>query len=158
MKLTDHTCVCNDLTNFEYGAQVMTGNGTYVKNLSNPFRWTYFWRILVVWKPMCGATPIDLPRPLFELLWATVCPDLTKYFKKERRTNYRKVLPGTCDLYPVFSRQKHRKTKYCWYSTTSHIALEKKERYYVHFNTHRHFVIHFHVCRFDKSPAHEVLK
>jgi hypothetical protein len=36
--LTDHTCVCNDLTNFEYGAHVMTGNGTYVKNLSNPFR------------------------------------------------------------------------------------------------------------------------
>ena len=36
--LTDHTCVCNDLTNFEYGAQVMAVNGTYVKNLSNPFR------------------------------------------------------------------------------------------------------------------------
>ena len=30
MKLTDHTCSCNDLTNFEYQVRAMTGNGSYV--------------------------------------------------------------------------------------------------------------------------------
>ena len=134
----------------------MTGNGTYVKNLSNPFHMNLFLAYFSPLKPMCGATPIDLPRPLFELLRATVCPDLTKYFKKERRKIIAKSYLVRVIYNPVFSCQKHRKTKYCWYKY--YIALEKKERYYVHFNTHRHFVIHFHVCRFDKSPAHEVLK
>ena len=27
----DHSCVCNDLTTFEYGVDAMTGNGSYVK-------------------------------------------------------------------------------------------------------------------------------
>ena len=31
MKLTDRSCVCNDLTSFEYGVYTMTGNGSYVK-------------------------------------------------------------------------------------------------------------------------------
>ena len=30
VKLTNHTCACNDLTNFECEAQA-TGNGSYVK-------------------------------------------------------------------------------------------------------------------------------
>ena len=29
VKLTDHTCACNDLTNFEHEVQE-TGNGSYV--------------------------------------------------------------------------------------------------------------------------------
>ena len=28
--MTDPNCACNDLTNFEYEAQAMTGNGSYV--------------------------------------------------------------------------------------------------------------------------------
>ena len=30
VKLTDHTCACNDLTNFECEANAITGNGSYV--------------------------------------------------------------------------------------------------------------------------------
>ena len=108
-------------------------------------------------KPMCGATPIDLPRPLFELLWATVCPDLTKYFKKERRKIIAKSYLVRVIYNPVFFSSKTQKNQILLVQYyIAHRAGE--ERYYVHFNTHRHFVIHFHVCRFDKSPAHEVLK
>ena len=31
VKLSGHTCSCNDLTNFEYQVLAMTGNGNYVK-------------------------------------------------------------------------------------------------------------------------------
>ena len=31
VKLTDHTCACNDLTSFEYEAHIMTGNGKHVE-------------------------------------------------------------------------------------------------------------------------------
>ena len=31
MKLTDRSCVCNDLTSFEYEVYAMTGNGSYLK-------------------------------------------------------------------------------------------------------------------------------
>ena len=62
------------------------------------------------------------------------------------------LLPGACDpslispkKEPIIGTQ-HRS-----------LAYAGEERYYVHFNTHRHFVIHFHVCRFDKSPALEIL-
>ena len=30
VKLTDHTCACNDLTSFEYEVHDLTGNGSYV--------------------------------------------------------------------------------------------------------------------------------
>ena len=30
VKLTDHTCACNDLTSFEYEVRGTTGNGSYV--------------------------------------------------------------------------------------------------------------------------------
>ena len=30
VKITDHTCACNDLTNFEYEGHSTTGNGSYV--------------------------------------------------------------------------------------------------------------------------------
>ena len=40
----EHSCVCNDLTNFEYVVRAMTGNGSYMnfqklagKNLLNRF-------------------------------------------------------------------------------------------------------------------------
>ena len=29
VKLTDHTCACNDLTNFERDARIKTGNGSH---------------------------------------------------------------------------------------------------------------------------------
>jgi len=29
VKLTDHTCACNNLTSFEYEDYAMTGNGNY---------------------------------------------------------------------------------------------------------------------------------
>ena len=31
VKLSGHTCSCNDLTHFEYQGRAMTGNGNYVK-------------------------------------------------------------------------------------------------------------------------------
>ena len=37
VKLTDHTCVCNDLTSFEYEAHTMTRNGSCLKMLE--FAW-----------------------------------------------------------------------------------------------------------------------
>ena len=37
MKLTDHTCTCNDLTSFQYEGKVMTGNGSYLNMLE--FAW-----------------------------------------------------------------------------------------------------------------------
>ena len=137
---------------------VMTGNGAYVKNLWNPFRWTYFWRILVLWNQCVVQPRFDLPRPLFELLWATVCPDLTKYFKKERRKIIAKsYLVRVIYIFCFFSSKTQKNQLLLVQYYIAHRAGE--ERYYVHFNTHRHFVIHFHVlCRFDKSPAHEVLK
>ena len=56
VKMTDRTCACNSLTNFEYEGHTMTGNGNYVnllkvswKNLWNHFGWTYFRRVLVFW-------------------------------------------------------------------------------------------------------------
>ena len=33
VKLTDHNCACKDLTNFEWEAQTMTGNGSSVNTL-----------------------------------------------------------------------------------------------------------------------------
>ena len=33
MKLADHTYNCNSLTNFEYEAHAMTGNGSYMNFL-----------------------------------------------------------------------------------------------------------------------------
>ena len=55
VKLTDHTCACSDLTNFECEVEA-TGNGIYVnfqklawKNSWNHFGWTYFWRVSVIW-------------------------------------------------------------------------------------------------------------
>ena len=35
VKLTDHTCYYNDLTNFEYQVRTMTGNGSYVNMREN---------------------------------------------------------------------------------------------------------------------------
>ena len=62
------------------------------------------------------------------------------------------LLPGTCDPSLISSKKEP-------IIGTQHRSLAHagEERYYVHFNTHRHFVIHFHVCRFDKSPALEIL-
>ena len=71
VKLTGYTYACNDLTNFEYQAQAMTGNGNCMnllklvkKNLLNHIKGTYFWWVLAIWnhcaipqKPAaCGAT------------------------------------------------------------------------------------------------------
>ena len=80
VKLTGHTCACNCLTNFQYAEHAMTGNGKYelllktrelvncnsltnleynrkrklcelaCKNLWKHFVWTYFRRILAIWK------------------------------------------------------------------------------------------------------------
>jgi len=33
VKLTDQTCACNDLTNFEWEANAIAGNGSYVNLL-----------------------------------------------------------------------------------------------------------------------------
>ena len=156
VKLTDHTCVCNDLTNFEYGAHVMTGNGTYVKNSSNPFRWTYFRRILALWN-QCVVQPRLTCHAHFSSCSELLSVQITKYFKKERR----KIIIAKSYLvrviYILFFLVKTQKNQILLVQYyIAHRAGE--ERYYVHFNTHRHFVIHFHVCRFDKSPAHEVLK
>jgi len=62
------------------------------------------------------------------------------------------LLPGMCDPSLISSKKEP-------IIGTQHRSLAHagEERYYVHFNTHRHFVIHFHVCRFDKSPALEIL-
>ena len=56
VKLSGHTCVCNDLTSFEYEVQGMTGNGSYLKmqklawrNSWNHFKLTYCWRVLAIW-------------------------------------------------------------------------------------------------------------
>ena len=45
VKLTNHTCACNDLTNFEYVVHVMTGNGCYVnlQKLAWKNSWNHFW-------------------------------------------------------------------------------------------------------------------
>ena len=60
VKLTDHTCVCYDLTSFEYDAHIMTGNGSYLKMLE--FAWknswnhigqTYYRLVLAIWNH-CG--------------------------------------------------------------------------------------------------------
>ena len=41
VKLTSHTCSCNDLTNFEYQVRAMTGNG----NFANLFEFAEeFWK------------------------------------------------------------------------------------------------------------------
>ena len=37
VKLTDHSCACNDLTSFEYVENAMTGNRSYVNLLK--FSW-----------------------------------------------------------------------------------------------------------------------
>ena len=52
VKLTDHTCACNSLTNFEYEAYAIIGNGNFV-NLLNivgkiceiKFFLNFFWKI-----------------------------------------------------------------------------------------------------------------
>ena len=63
VKLTDHTCACNNLTSSEYDVHGMTGNGSYLiiqklawKNLWNHFKLTYFWRVLAVWNH-CAPPP-----------------------------------------------------------------------------------------------------
>ena len=55
VKLTDHTCACYDLTNFEFEVHAMTGNGCYVNRLWNHIKWTYFWRIFSILKPLCRS-------------------------------------------------------------------------------------------------------
>ena len=35
VRLTDNTCLCNSLTNYEYVVHTMTGNGNYVNLLKN---------------------------------------------------------------------------------------------------------------------------
>ena len=60
VKSTYHTYACNNLTNFSYEANTMTGNGNYViylklawKFLWNYFKQTYLWWILSHLKPVC---------------------------------------------------------------------------------------------------------
>ena len=38
MKLTGDTCACNSLTNFEYEAQAMIGNGNHMNTLAVKIR------------------------------------------------------------------------------------------------------------------------
>ena len=52
----------NNLTNFEYEVNVRTRNGNYGnlqklawKKSWNHFRWTYFWRIWAILKPLCWS-------------------------------------------------------------------------------------------------------
>ena len=60
VKLTGYNYACNSLTNFEYEAHPMTGNGSHVnplklarKNSWNHIKWTYFWQVLAIWNH-CG--------------------------------------------------------------------------------------------------------
>jgi len=77
---------------------------------------------------------------------------LSRLFFEICKKSRKSLLPGTCDPSLISSKKEpiigtqHRS-----------LAYAGEERYYVHFDTHRHFVIHFHVCRFDKSPALEIL-
>ena len=62
VKLTDQMDAYNNLTNFEYEVNVRTRNGNYGnlqklawKKSWNHFRWTYFWRIWAMLKPLCWS-------------------------------------------------------------------------------------------------------
>ena len=52
---------CNSLTNYEYEAHAMTGNGRYVKiaceKLWKHFGWTYFGRVLARWNHSVSEAP-----------------------------------------------------------------------------------------------------
>ena len=63
MKSTYHTFACNNLTNFSYEANAITGNGNYVIYLKiawfflwNYFKQTHLWWILSHLKPVCHRT------------------------------------------------------------------------------------------------------
>ena len=70
VKLTDHTCACNNLTNFQCEAKAINGNGSNMnmlklayKNSWNHFMWTYFRRVLASWNH-CGQLEHCAPPPL----------------------------------------------------------------------------------------------
>ena len=54
----DHTCYCNDLTNFEYQMRTMTGNGSYVDMLE--FAWEILWNHMK-WSFFGGFWPFRTP-------------------------------------------------------------------------------------------------
>ena len=55
MKLTDHTCACNELTSFWYKThppetEIVVNLQKFAwKNSWNPIKWTYLWRVLPIW-------------------------------------------------------------------------------------------------------------
>ena len=54
MKLTGYTYSCNSLTDFEYDAQVITGNGNHVYQLTlikirESASAHIFWRVVAIW-------------------------------------------------------------------------------------------------------------
>ena len=78
VKLMDHTCGFNDLTNFECKEHAMTGNGSYVymlkltkymEKLVKSRQVNFFWRVSAFWnhcatsRPPTTTPPPPPPRP-----------------------------------------------------------------------------------------------
>ena len=64
VKLSGHTCVCNNLTSFECEVYKNRKRKLLWKNWWNHIKWTYFWRILPLWNHSASPSLLLLASPL----------------------------------------------------------------------------------------------
>ena len=91
VKLSGHTCVCNNLTSFECEVYKNRKRKLLWKNWWNHIKWTYFWRILPIWNHSASPSlPLAcLPTPSRRLYtsilrWANVATKTKTRFMKKK--------------------------------------------------------------------------